>query len=81
MYVYTLDEIDRERAHHQAAIQGADNLDVKRIGNLGELAFEQFCREYLPVEMWEWKKRRRSVGVTPRVSLGTTSRFSDTRSM
>ncbi len=55
MYLYTPDEIDRERAHHQAVIQGADNLDVKRIGNLGELAFEQFCREYLPVEMWEWE--------------------------
>lgn len=55
MYLYAPDEIDRERAHHQAVIQGADQLDVKRIGNLGELAFEQFCREYLPVEMWNWK--------------------------
>jgi hypothetical protein len=55
MYRYTPDEFDKERAHHQAVIQGADNLAVKRIGNLGELAFEQFCREYLPVEMWEWK--------------------------
>ena len=54
MYLYTPDEIDRQRAHHQAVIQGADDIDVKRIGNLGELAFEQFCREYLPVEMWEW---------------------------
>ncbi len=35
--------------------QGADNVDVKRIGNLGEIAFEQFCREYLPAEMWEWE--------------------------
>ncbi|SFR97215.1 hypothetical protein SAMN05216559_1811 [Halomicrobium zhouii] len=55
MYRFTPDEIDHERAHHQAVIQGVDDLDVKRIGNLGELAFEQFCREYLPVEMWEWK--------------------------
>ena len=55
MYLYTPGEIDRERAHHQAVIQGCENLDVKRIGNLGELAFEQFCREYLPVEMWEWE--------------------------
>jgi hypothetical protein len=55
VYLYTPDEIDRERAHHQAVIQGADNIDSKRIGNLGELAFEQFCREYLPVELWEWK--------------------------
>ncbi len=55
MYRYTPDEIDHKRAHHQAVIQGADDLDVKRIGNLGELAFEQFCREYLPVEMWEWE--------------------------
>jgi hypothetical protein len=55
MYRYTPDEFDHERAHHQAVIQGVDDLDVKRIGNLGELAFEQFCREYLPVEMWEWK--------------------------
>ncbi|WP_440764551.1 hypothetical protein [Natronorubrum sp. DTA7] len=55
MYRYTPDEIDHERAHHQTVIQGADDRDVKRIGNLGELAFEQFCREYLPVEMWEWK--------------------------
>ena len=55
IYLYTPDEIDRERAHHQAVIQGADDRNVKRIGNLGELAFEQFCREYLPVEMWEWQ--------------------------
>ena len=55
MYLYTPDEIDRERAHHQAVIQGAEDVDVKRIGNLGELAFEQFCREYLPVELWEWR--------------------------
>ncbi len=54
MYRYTPSEIDRERAHHQAVIQGADDRDVKRIGNLGELAFECFCREYLPVEMWDW---------------------------
>jgi hypothetical protein len=54
MYRYTPSEIDRERAHHQAVIQDADDVDVKRIGNLGELAFECFCREYLPVEMWEW---------------------------
>lgn len=54
MYRYTPDEFDRERAHHQAVIQSADDLDSKRIGNLGELAFEQFCREYLPVELWEW---------------------------
>ncbi|WP_323674689.1 hypothetical protein [Halorubellus sp. PRR65] len=55
MYRYTPDEFDKERAHHQAVVQGADDLKVKRIGNLGELAFEQFCREYLPVELWEWK--------------------------
>jgi hypothetical protein len=55
MYLYTPDEIDSQRAHHQAVIQGVDDLDVKRIGNLGELAFEQFCREYLPAEMWSWE--------------------------
>ena len=55
MYRYTPDEFDKERAHHQAVVQGAGDLKVKRIGNLGELAFEQFCREYLPVELWEWK--------------------------
>ncbi|WP_435101210.1 hypothetical protein [Halarchaeum sp. P4] len=54
MYRYTPDDIDRARAHHQAVKQGADDVDGKRIGNLGELAFEQFCREFLPVEMWEW---------------------------
>ncbi|SEW01111.1 hypothetical protein [Halobacterium jilantaiense] len=58
MYLYTPGEIDRERAHHQAVIQGADDINVKRIGNLGELAFEQFCREYLPVEMWTWKNEK-----------------------
>jgi len=54
VYRYTASDIDRERAHHQAVIQDADDVDVKRIGNLGELAFKCFCREYLPVEMWEW---------------------------
>ena len=55
MYRYTPDEIDRKRANHQAVKQDADDIDVKRVGNLGELAFEQFCREYLPVEMWSWE--------------------------
>ncbi|ARS89649.1 hypothetical protein B1756_07795 [Natrarchaeobaculum aegyptiacum] len=59
MYRYTPDEIDRERANHQALKQVSEtnrgNIDVKRIGNLGELAFEQFCREFIPVEMWNWK--------------------------
>ena len=55
MYQYTLDEIDQRRAHHQAVKQDADDVEGKRIGNFGELAFEQFCREYLPAEMWEWQ--------------------------
>jgi hypothetical protein len=55
VYQFTPDEIDQRRAHHQAVKQGADDVDVKRIGNLGEIAFEQFCREYLPAEMWEWE--------------------------
>lgn len=55
MYRYEPDEIDRERAHHQAVKQGCEDVDVKRIGNLGELAFECFCRDYLPVEMWHWE--------------------------
>lgn len=55
MYQYTPDEIDQGRAHHQAVIQDADDIGIKRIGNLGEFAFEQFCREYLPAEMWEWQ--------------------------
>ena len=54
MYQFTPDEIDGRRAHHQAVKQDADDVEQKRIGNLGELAFEQFCREYLPAEMWEW---------------------------
>jgi len=55
VYPYTPDDIDRKRAHHQAVKQDADDVPAKRRGNLGELAFEQFCREYLPVEMWEWE--------------------------
>ncbi|WP_121820588.1 hypothetical protein [Halostella salina] len=55
MYQFTPDDIDQKRAHHQAVKQGADDVDGKRIGNLGEIAFEQFCREYLPTEMWEWE--------------------------
>lgn len=55
MYLYTPDDVDRKRAHHQTVKQDADDVPTKRRGNLGELAFEQFCREYLPVEMWEWK--------------------------
>jgi hypothetical protein len=59
MYRYRPDEIDRERANHQALKQvtetGVGEIDVKRIGNLGEFAFEAFCREYLPVEMWHWE--------------------------
>jgi hypothetical protein len=55
MYRFTPDEIDHRRAHHQAKLQGADDIERKRIGNLGEFAFEQFCREYLPAEMWEWE--------------------------
>ncbi|WP_254764125.1 hypothetical protein [Natrinema marinum] len=59
MYRYTPDEIDQERAHHQALKQvtetNAGDVDVKRIGNLGEMAFERFCREFIPVEMWDWE--------------------------
>lgn len=54
MYEYTPDEIDRKRADYQAK-QHDGSKSVKRVGNLGELAFEQFCREYLPTEMWEWE--------------------------
>jgi hypothetical protein len=54
VYQFTPTEIDRHRAHHQAVKQDADDVAVKRIGNLGEIAFEQFCREYLPADMWEW---------------------------
>jgi len=54
VYQFTPDEIDKQRAHHQAVKQDAEDVAVKRIGNLGEIAFEQFCREYLPAEMWEW---------------------------
>jgi hypothetical protein len=55
VYEFSPDEVDRQRAHHQARKQGADDVDVKRIGNLGEIALEQFCREYLPAEMWDWQ--------------------------
>jgi len=55
VYQFVPDKIDRRRAHHQAVKQDADDVDAKRIGNLGEIAFEQFCREYLPAEMWEWQ--------------------------
>nr|WP_225335805.1 hypothetical protein [Halomicrobium urmianum] len=55
MYQYTPSDIDRTRADYQAKQQGADDVDSKRVGNLGEVAFEQFCREYLPTEMWEWQ--------------------------
>jgi len=55
VYQYIPDEIDRVRADYQAEKQGAEDRDAKRVGNLGELAFEQFCREYLPAEMWEWE--------------------------
>lgn len=55
MYEYTPDEIDFTRASYQAKQQSGSDNDVKRIGNLGELGFEQFCREYVPTEMWEWE--------------------------
>ena len=55
MYQYSPDDVAQKRAHHQAVMQDADDVDVKRIGNLGEFAFEQYCREYLPAEMWEWQ--------------------------
>lgn len=55
MYQFTPDEFDHQRAHHQAVNQEAEDVDAKRIGNLGEIAFERFCREYLPAEMWEWE--------------------------
>jgi hypothetical protein len=54
VYRFTPDETDRKRAHHQAVKQGCADVRGKRIGNLGELAFEAFCREYLPVDLWEW---------------------------
>jgi len=57
MYTFEPDDIDTQRAAHQALLQGCEGEEQKqkRIGNLGEIAFERFCREYLPVEMWTWK--------------------------
>lgn len=55
MYQYTPDEIDYTRADYQAGQQQGTDRDVKRIGNLGEFGFEQFCREFVPTEMWEWQ--------------------------
>jgi hypothetical protein len=54
MYRYTPDEIDRVRASHQAEWNNDSNIDEKRVGNLGEMAFETFLRQYVPTEMWEW---------------------------
>lgn len=56
MYKFTPDEFDDRRAHHQGVIQGCkgDELDAKRIGNLGEIAFEWFCRQYVPSDFWSW---------------------------
>lgn len=56
MYKFTPDEFDHERANHQGVIQGCEGneLDAKRIGNLGEIAFEWFCRQYVPSEFWSW---------------------------
>jgi hypothetical protein len=55
VYQYTPSKIDHKRADLQAKQQQADDIGKKRIGNLGEFAFESFCREYLPAEMWNWK--------------------------
>jgi len=54
VYAFTPSDIDSERADYQAK-QNADDRSAKRIGNLGEIAFERFCREYMPTEMWEWQ--------------------------
>lgn len=51
MYAFTLSEIDSRRADYRAR-QNADDRNAKRIGNLGEIAFGRFCREYTPTEMW-----------------------------
>lgn len=55
MYEYSPDDIDYTRSDYQAKQQPGTDTNVKRIGNLGELGFEQFCREYVPTEMWEWE--------------------------
>ena len=55
VYQFAPDEIDYARADYQAKQQDGTERNVKRIGNLGELGFEQFCREYVPTEMWEWE--------------------------
>lgn len=70
MYQFTPDEFDTQRAHHQAVMQDADNVPKKRIGNLGEIAFEQFCREYLPTEMWEWNNEDAIRRCNPESFLG-----------
>lgn len=54
MYRFVPSDIDSVRASFQAEKNASGDSDAKRIGNLGEIAFERFCREYLPVEMWEW---------------------------
>jgi hypothetical protein len=54
VYRYTPTEIDHVRAEHQADWNNSSQVDAKRIGNLGELAFERFLREFVPTEMWDW---------------------------
>lgn len=52
MYAFTPADIDAKRADYQAK-QYVDDHSAERIGNLGEIAFERFSREYMPREMWQ----------------------------
>lgn len=53
MFRYKFTEGDTWRAKNQAKAHDSD-LTPRTMGNLGEIAFHQFCRSYLPVAYWNW---------------------------
>jgi len=68
MFSYTFSDEEKERASKHAEFQieergVPDNKDrkqlieAKTIGALGEIAFNEFCRLFIPSELWEWYHR------------------------
>lgn len=59
MYWYRFSDAENQIAREQAKAQAdeSDQVEVykKTVGNLGEIAFNCFCEDYLPEDLCEWE--------------------------
>ena len=53
MFRYKFTDVDLQRARTQAEAHGKHCIPRIK-GNLGEIAFHRFCRNFIPLDHWRW---------------------------